>query len=104
MQMDAVWAQVIGLLVTVAFSAAFEPAMGLLGKKLGRSKEEIKEWPLKEGLENPLNTAVQGGANVATTVAPQPMRSFALLRSPEVSHKPTTRVNFGNRARSSLHR
>ena len=68
MQMDAVWAQVIGLLVTVAFSAAFEPAMGLLGKTLGRSTKEIKHWPLKEGLENPLNTAVQGGANVATTV------------------------------------
>ena len=43
-------------------------------------------------------------ANVATTTAPQPMRSFGLSRSPCASHNPTTSVSPGNRPRRCLHR
>ncbi|MEH1867280.1 MAG: hypothetical protein V7K69_20025 [Nostoc sp.] len=68
MQMDAVWAQVIALIVTVSIAGLFEPVMGGLGKALGKSEEQVKNWALKELLENPLNTAASGSANVATTI------------------------------------
>jgi hypothetical protein len=63
-QAEAVRAQLLAAIVTLAIAAAFEP---FIMPALGKVRPSLADS--KEAIENPFNTAVQGAGNVAATAA-----------------------------------